>query len=167
MPVERHAQSRIVGAMSDEELLRRAFELACIARAKGNHPFGAVLGNPDGTIGLEAENTVVTEGDCTAHAELSVLRAAFGALDLDLSRHTLFASTEPCPMCAGAAYWSGIGRIVYGLSARRLNAMTSPGHPSGINLPCRDLLARGARRVVVVGPLLEDEAAEAHCGFWR
>jgi tRNA(Arg) A34 adenosine deaminase TadA len=70
-------------------------------------------------------------------------------------------------MCAGAAYWAGIGRIVYGLSARRLKTMTSPGRPSGIDLPCRDVLTRGARSVVVIGPLLENEAVEVHRGFWR
>lgn len=153
--------------MTDEDVLRCAFELACRARAHGNHPFGAVLVNPDGTIALEAENTVVTDGDCTAHAELNLIRIAFRTLGPTSSGHTMFASTEPCPMCAGAAYWSGIGRIVYGLSATRLKAMTSPGRPPSIDLSCRDVLARGARRVVVVGPLLEDEAVEVHRGFWR
>jgi tRNA(Arg) A34 adenosine deaminase TadA len=123
--------------------------------------------DPDGTIALEAENTVVTDGDCTAHAELNLVRIAFRTLGSPRSGWTMFASTEPCPMCAGAAYWAGIGRIVYGLSARRLKAITSQGHPSGIDLPCRDVLARGARLVLVVGPLLEDEALEVHRGFWR
>ena len=153
--------------MTDEDLLRRAFELACRARADGNHPFGAVLVNPDRTIALEAENTVVTDGDCTAHAELNLIRIASRTLGPSCSGRTMFASAEPCPMCAGAAYWSGIGRIVYGLSAKRLKAVTSQGLPSGIDLPCREVLARGARRVVVVGPLLEDEAVEVHRGFWR
>jgi tRNA(Arg) A34 adenosine deaminase TadA len=152
--------------MTDEDVLRRAFELACRARAHGNHPFGAVLVNPDGTIALEAENTVVTDGDCTAHAELNLIRMASRTLGPPCSG-TLFASAEPCPMCAGAAYWAGIGRIVYGLSARRLKDMTSPGRPSGIDLPCRDVLTRGARSVVVIGPLLENEAVEVHRGFWR
>jgi tRNA(Arg) A34 adenosine deaminase TadA len=153
--------------MADEDLLRRALELAYRARAHGNHPFGAVLMNADGTIALEAENTVVTDGDCTAHAELNLIRIAFRTLGSLRSGQTMFASSEPCPMCAGAAYWAGIGRIVYGLSARRLKALTSQGRPSGIDLSCRDVLARGARRVVVIGPLLEDEAVEAHRGFWR
>ena len=153
--------------MTDEDLLRRAFELACRARAHGNHPFGAVLVNADGTIALEAENTVVTDGDCTAHAELNLIRIAFRTLGSLPSGQTMFASAEPCPMCAGAAYWGGLGRVVYGLSATRLKTITSQGRPSGIDLSCRDVLARGAHRVVVVGPLLEDEAVEAHRGFWR
>jgi tRNA(Arg) A34 adenosine deaminase TadA len=153
--------------MTDEDLLRRAFELACRARAHGNHPFGAVLANPDGTIALEAENTVVTDCDCTAHAEFNLIRIASRTLGSPCPGRTMFASAEPCPMCAGAAYWAGIGRIVYGLSARRLKTITSRRRPSGIDLPCRDVLARGACHVVVVGPLLEDEAAEVHRGFWR
>ena len=83
-----------------------------------------------------------------------------------LSGHTLFASTEPCPMCAAAAYWSGIGRIVYGLSARRLKVTMSVGRRSGITLSCRALLARGAHRIVVLGPMLEDEAVDVHRDFW-
>jgi tRNA(Arg) A34 adenosine deaminase TadA len=79
--------------MADEDLLRRAFELAYRARAHGNHPFGAVLVNADGTIALDAENTVVTDGDCTAHAELNLIRIAFRTLGPPCSGQTMFASS--------------------------------------------------------------------------
>ena len=81
---------------------------------------------------------------------------------------TLYASTEPCSMCAGAAYWTGIGRVVYGMSNQRLFEFTgdTPGRTS-FALPCRDILTHGSRPVTVVGPLLEDEAARSHAGFWH
>ena len=70
-------------------------------------------------------------------------------------------------MCSGAIYWAGIGRVVYGLSEARLKAMIGP-HPENLTmaLECRTVFAAGQRAVAVEGPLLEDEAAEAHKGFW-
>ena len=70
-------------------------------------------------------------------------------------------------MCAGAVYWSGISRVVYALSEERLLAMTG-NHPENptLSLPCREVFARGQRGIEVIGPLLEDEAAAAHLGFW-
>jgi tRNA(Arg) A34 adenosine deaminase TadA len=80
----------------------------------------------------------------------------------------MYASAEPCAMCAGAAYWAGVGRVVYGLSERDLRRLIGP-HPENLtmDLPCRTVLAAGQRSIDVVGPLLEDEAQEVHEGFWR
>jgi tRNA(Arg) A34 adenosine deaminase TadA len=85
-----------------------------------------------------------------------------------LAGATLYSSAEPCAMCAGAIYWSGIGRVVYALSETRLLGLTGD-HPENLTLrlPCREVFARGQRAVEVIGPLLEDEAAAAHAGFWR
>ena len=71
-------------------------------------------------------------------------------------------------MCAGAIYWSGIGRVVYGLSEARLLALTG-SHPENptLALPCREVFARGQRPIEVIGPLIEDEAAAVHAGFWE
>ena len=71
-------------------------------------------------------------------------------------------------MCAGAIYWAGIGRLVYGLSEHRLREITG-NHPENptLNLPCRDVFASGQRATEVVGPLLEDEAAAVHAGVWE
>ena len=149
--------------------LRRAIRLAEMARARGNHPFGALLVGAGGELLAEAENSVVTERDCTAHAELNLVRLVSGRYDAQaLGGSTLYSSTEPCAMCAGAIYWSGIGRVVYALSAARLYQLT--GHEPGeapLNLPCREVFARGARAVEVAGPALEAEAEEVHRGFWR
>lgn len=71
-------------------------------------------------------------------------------------------------MCAGAVYWSGIGRVVYALSETMLRSLTG-NHPENptLALPCREVFARGQRAIAVVGPLLEEEAAIPHQGFWR
>ena len=152
--------------MQDSDYLRLAFAVAREARAAGNHPFGAVLVGPDGRVLMQAGNEGA--GDRTAHAERVLMSAASRAFEAAfLARCTMYASAEPCAMCAGAAYWAGLGRIVYGLSERDLRALIGP-HPENLtlDLPCRVVLAAGQRPVAVEGPLLEDEAQAVHEGFW-
>lgn len=142
----------------DLTYLREAIAVSRSARANGNEPYGAVLVGPDGAILASAENTQVTAGDCTGHAETNLLRDASRRIDrATLARATLYASGEPCPMCAGAIYWSGVGRVVYALSIESMLALAGPGADELV-LSCREVLARGARAIEVVGPLLEDEA---------
>ncbi|MBS0247217.1 MAG: nucleoside deaminase [Proteobacteria bacterium] len=153
---------------TDEDLLRLAFDVADRALERGNHPFGAVLAGPDGEVLLEAENGYLPDGDMTAHAERLLATAACKAFEPEeLAECTLYSSAEPCAMCAGAIYWAGIGRIVYGLSETRLKEITGdhPENPT-LSLPCRTVFAAGQRPTEVVGPLLEDEAAELHEGVW-
>ncbi|MEX1345134.1 MAG: nucleoside deaminase, partial [Candidatus Limnocylindrales bacterium] len=95
----------------DLRLLRLAIDVAARARARGNHPFGAVLASAQGEVLLEGENTVATDDDVTGHAELNLVRQASRAFTRDeLASTSLYSSTEPCAMCSGAIYWSGIGR---------------------------------------------------------
>lgn len=154
---------------ADAEWLRAAFAVARQARARGDHPFGAVLVGPDGAALMEQGNAYSAEGgDRTAHAErLLASRAAKAHSPAFLARCTLYASAEPCAMCAGAIYWAGIGRVVYGQSERSLRAATGdhPENPT-LDLPCRVVFAAGQHRVEVVGPLLEAEAAALHEAFW-
>jgi tRNA(Arg) A34 adenosine deaminase TadA len=155
--------------VDQDALLRRAIELADRARAGGNHPFGALLATSDGRIALEAENTVGTTRDVTGHAETNLVSAASRRFEPEeLATMTLVTSCEPCAMCSGAVYWSGIGAVVYALSEKRLLALTGddPENPT-LDLPCRTVLSAGQRTIAVTGPLLEDEAAASHAGFWR
>ena len=152
----------------DLALLRHAFRLAEASRAAGQHPFGALLADSAGRVLLEATNGFHPSGDGTAHAERLLASRAASLLPSGLrAEATLFSSAEPCAMCAGAIYWAGIGRVVYGLSEARLKAMIGP-HPENLtmDLPCRHVFAAGQRAITVEGPLLEDEAAVAHQGFW-
>jgi tRNA(Arg) A34 adenosine deaminase TadA len=155
-------------ASNDENFLRRCFDVARRAHEKGMHPFGAVLVGPDGAVLIETENGFLPDHDMTAHAErLLATRAskAYGAQFL--GQCTIYSSAEPCAMCAGAIYWAGIGRVVYGLAERDLKAMTGDhAENPTLDLPCRAVFAAGQRKIEVVGPLLEDEAARLHAGVW-
>jgi tRNA(Arg) A34 adenosine deaminase TadA len=153
---------------SDLQLLRRAIELAVRARANGNHPFGSLLADADGVVILEAENTVLTTHDCTGHAELNLARDAGRKYDPAFLRAcTLYTSTEPCAMCAGAIFWSGIGRVVFALSSETLGTVV-PDETGDwtLALSCREVFARGGRAIDVSGPLLEAEGRTVHDGFW-
>jgi tRNA(Arg) A34 adenosine deaminase TadA len=153
----------------DESFLRRAFAVARRARTHGNHPFAAVLVGPNGDVLIERENGYLPDRDMTAHAErLLATEASRTLTPALLDRCTMYSSAEPCAMCAGAIYWAGIGRLVYGLSERRLRTIIGDhAENPTLDLPCRVVFAAGQRRVEVVGPLLEDEAAAAHADFWR
>ena len=154
---------------TDEEYVRLSLDVARAARAAGNHPFGAILVGPDGAVLIRAGNASAGGQDRTAHAERVLMSQASIAYDAAfLANCTLVASAEPCAMCAGAAYWAGIGRVVYGLPERDLRALIGP-HPENLtlDLPCRTVFAAGQRVVTVVGPLLVDEARAVHDGFWR
>ena len=105
----------------DESGLRLAFAVAAKAREHGNHPFGCVLVGPKGDVLLEAENGYMPDRDMTAHAERLLATAASRKYrPAELGDCTMYTSAEPCAMCAGAVYWAGIGRVVYGLSEARL-----------------------------------------------
>jgi tRNA(Arg) A34 adenosine deaminase TadA len=154
---------------TDEDYLRLTLEIALRARQAGNHPFGAILVGPDGTVLMEAGNTHGGAGDRTGHAERVLMtRASLTHTATFLDGCTMYASAEPCAMCAGAAYWAGIGRVVYGLSERELREVIG-AHPENLtmDLPCRIVLGAGQRTIAVVGPLLEDESRAVHQDFWK
>lgn len=149
--------------------LRETIALAAEARQAGRHPFASIVVADDGrVIASKGNNSMPPEGDPTQHAELRAAAEAATEVPLDeLGGATLYTSAEPCVMCTGAVYWTGIGRIVYALSEHRLLALTGddPENPT-FDLPCREVIARGQRHIEVLGPLLEDEAAASHADFW-
>jgi tRNA(Arg) A34 adenosine deaminase TadA len=152
----------------DAHFLRRSFEVARRAMTHGNHPFGALLVDQHRQVLIEVENGFMPAHDHTAHAERLLATQACTTIDAAILRSaTLYSSAEPCAMCAGAIYWAGIGRLVYGLSEHRLRQLTG-NHPENptLDLPCRKVFASGQRSTEVVGPLLEDEAAAVHAGVW-
>lgn len=146
-----------------EHFIRQTLQLAKLAGNGGNHPFGALL-ERNGQIVMEAENTVNTDRDCTAHAELNLVRKAYPELSQKmLSECTLYTSTEPCPMCAGAIFWAGIPRIVYSAPASGLMGITGYGIP----VSSTELLGNASQPVEIVGPILESEGMELHKSFWK
>jgi tRNA(Arg) A34 adenosine deaminase TadA len=161
--------------------LARAVELARDARARGDHPFGAVLVTAEGTV-VEAMNSVTTANDPTGHAETNLVRFSASLGSEVLAASTLYTSTEPCAMCAGAIYWAGIGRMVYALSGHALVQLVSEASGVGsadsrsadsrsadspsLDLPSREVFARGGGSIEVVGPIDVVGAVEVHDGMW-
>lgn len=120
--------------MKDESYMKQALAQAQKAFADEEVPVGAVIVLQDRII-ARGYNQVEKLNDCTAHAEIIALTSAFNFLGSKyLPEATLYVTVEPCLMCAGALYWSKIGRIVYGAADekngyRRIAGATSPFHP--------------------------------------
>jgi len=104
-------------AGDDEAMVARAVALGRRgAEAGAGGPFGAVVALDGAVIG-EAHNEVLATADPTAHAEVQAIRAAARALGRPhLTGAVLYTSCEPCPMCAGAALWARVDRVVYASS---------------------------------------------------
>jgi len=140
--------------------LRKALEVARRSIDKGNLPFGCIMTGPDDIILLEGENTVITDQNRIAHCEINLIRQLSSEVDLHFLEHcTLYASTEPCAMCAGAIFWSGIGTVVYALGMdvyHHIAGTCNPAHR--LEVPIRRLLEQGGRSMTVLGPMLEEEA---------
>ncbi len=118
---------------------------------------------------MEQENGYLPNRDMTAHAERVLMtRASCTYAPEFLSNCTIYVSAEPCAMCAGAIYWAGVGRVVYGMEETALKAVTADHRENPtLDLPCRTVFAAGQRAVEVVGPLLEEEAAQLQLGAWK
>lgn len=103
------------------ELLQQAIALSAESVGRGGRPFGAVVCDGRGQIVSEACAVTPTEPrDWTAHSEMRALRTASAKMTWDeLSSATIFASGEPCPMCAAAIYWCNVHRLVLSVSEPR------------------------------------------------
>ena len=141
--------------MSEEQtFILRAIELAEQAVQHGNHPFGALLVH-EGKILLEAENTVNTEKDVTRHAELNLVSKASRTISPEILKEcTLYTSTEPCVMCSGAIYWSGIRKVVYATSAKTRAEVAG----NGIDIAAATIFNSTHPKVEIIGPVYENKA---------
>jgi len=103
--------------MNKEDLMREAIRLASENVANGGGPFGAVIADENGNIVATGVNRVTGSNDPTAHAEVSVIRAATAKLKtFNLKGYSIYSSCEPCPMCLGAIYWAKLDKLYYGNS---------------------------------------------------
>lgn len=152
----------------DPAHLTRSIDLAAAAATAGNRPFGAVLVAADGEVLAEGRNEVASAGDITAHAELSAIRRATAAGYADrFAGSTMYASGEPCPMCATACVWAGVTRIVFAASTPGFSTFLTEGPHFGLR--CAEVVAASDAEITVVGPVREQEALEvmrtaAGCG---
>ncbi len=143
----------------DQEFILCAYEIARSAHAHGNRPFGALLVHDGKTI-AENENRVNTSGDVTQHAETGLVALATPKFSLDiLSQSILYTSTEPCIMCCGALYWAGIPKKVYGTTASQMSKLLDRDY---VALPAREVFQQIHPKMVVVGPVGEEEGLKVH-----
>jgi tRNA(Arg) A34 adenosine deaminase TadA len=147
-------------------LLQRAQALAERAVAEGHHPFGALLVGPDHETVLMEQGNV----DSVNHAEAVLAREAARRFSPEvLWGCSLVTTVEPCAMCAGTQYWAHIGRVIYGLEERELLLLTG-NHAENptLDLPCREVFARGQKDMRVIGPVpkMAEAIAATHRRFW-
>ncbi|AZH25811.1 nucleoside deaminase [Haloplanus aerogenes] len=135
--------------------LRRAFDLAREAAARGDEPFGSVLVHDDEVV-MADSNRIVTADDIRHHPELHLAYRACREFDPDeRAEMVMYTSTEPCPMCAGGMVRAGFDRVVYSVGSDEVAAFTGD-EPS----------VRSAEILTgvtdVVGPVLNDEGRRVH-----
>jgi tRNA(adenine34) deaminase len=107
-------QPRPQQGMTDDDYMAVALAEAEAAGARGEVPVGAVLAGADGAVLARDGNRIVERHDPTAHAEILVLRAAAVAIGNErLVGASLFVTLEPCAMCAGAASFARVSRVVF------------------------------------------------------
>lgn len=148
-------------------LLARAQALARRAMEAGHHPFGALL------VGADHETVLLEQGnvDSVNHAEAVLARAAAARYSpAELWPCTLVTTVEPCAMCAGTQYWANIGRVVFGIEERKLLELTG-NHAENptLDLPCRQVFARGQKDIRVIGPVaaMAEPIIALHRRHWR
>lgn len=167
-----HTLIATIPTPADNVLLARCRMIAQTAAAGGNHPFGALLADGEGTVLLTQENRF-SDGGSVMHAEtLLVFEATKRYSPSVLASCTLYTSVEPCAMCSGALYWSGIGRLVFGLSERDLLSLTGSHEQNPtFDLPAAVVLSHGQRTIAIAGPTDDEELraliASDHQGFWE
>ena len=140
----------------DEKFMRLALQEAERAAELDEVPVGAVI-VIHGQVIARAHNLCEQLRDFTAHAEMQAFTSAseyLGGKFLD--KCTLYVTLEPCPMCAGAAFWTRIGRVVYGAKDEKrgyskFNSSLTMLHP----------------KTICHGGLLADEAAALLTNFFR
>jgi tRNA(Arg) A34 adenosine deaminase TadA len=150
--------------MSEHEVfIRKAIELAKNSRVNGNHPFGALLVHDHDVI-LTAENTVVSGNNPTHHAETNLINMAWKSLPADVIKASvLYTSCEPCPMCTGAIFWSGVRTVVFSLPATVLGEIANDKFCQS----CCELFDRADDKTTVIGPILQEEGELVHQDFWE
>jgi len=139
--------------------MREALEEASNALSHDDVPIGAVLLDSDGVVVARDRNRREQEGDATAHAEILAISSRSRELDSwHLEGHTLVVTLEPCAMCAMAAVWARLDRIVYGAADLKAGACWSL-----FNIPQDERLNH---HIDLVAGVLADEATALLDGFF-
>jgi len=139
---------------TDEYFMKEALKEARKASDRDEVPIGAVIVSNNRVI-ARGYNLTETLNDVTAHAEMQAITAAQNYLGAKyLNECVLYVTLEPCPMCAGAAYWARLGRIVFGAGDQK----------KGFTLISKSLLNK---KTIVTSGLLEKESLDLLRDFFR
>jgi tRNA(adenine34) deaminase len=136
---------------SDEHFMKQALKEAQSALAKDEVPVGAVIVS-NNVIIARGHNLTEQLLDVTAHAEMQAITSAANHIGVKyLNQCTLYVTIEPCIMCAGALFWSQIGKVVYGATDEKRGASTT-----GKNLFHPKTIVTGGIMAEECGQLLSD-----------
>lgn len=149
----------------DKKFIRIAIKLAEFAKTKNNFPFGAILVK-DNKIVEKAYDKSYTSFNPTKHAEIELISKFCKKHKLlSLEGYTLYSSTEPCNMCAGAIHWAKISRVVYSVPQKKLNEI------SGVvpKIPCDKIINscinKYTKKTKITGHILLKEGLEVFKNF--
>lgn len=132
----------------------RFMYLALAEAKKGDSPYGAVIIKDDEVV-AKAYNTVIRDSDPSAHAEMNAIRALTNKnKSPSLEGYIIYASGEPCPMCAAACIWAGVEEIIIGASIQDLIDINQ----SQIHLSCEEIIAKSSKKIKVTKGVLQQES---------
>lgn len=141
--------------MDHEKWMRQAFDEALAGIEEGQTPFGAVIVR-EGKVVARGHNEVWASTDPTAHAEVvAIRRGALAVGGIDLGGCVMYATCEPCPMCAAAIHWSKLDAVCFGAGISDAQAAGF----SELAVPIYDLYASGKSRVVLMPRVMREECA--------
>lgn len=153
----------------DLKFVRLAIKEADRAREHGNHPFGALLVDTYGEVLMTSENSVISDNDPIAHAEINLLHSAAKNLSAEqIGLCSVYTNAEPCPMCASAMVCHNIRRLVFGLGMHGIyEVFGGASDAPSLKLESREIFKSAPWPIEVQGPLLEEEARLSLAGFWE
>ena len=138
--------------MKPEDFMRLALEEA----TKGDAPYGAVIVK-DNEVVVKGYNTVRRDCDPSAHAEMNVIRSLTAKIkNPSLDGYTIYATGEPCPMCATACVWTGLAEIVIGASIEDLIELNQ----SQVRISCEEIIAKSSQNIKLIKGVLREECRE-------
>ncbi len=142
--------------MDPADLMRRAIDAARRGIAAGNSPFGCAIAVEDRVIAA-AHNTVASDVDITAHAEINALRASCQIVgELHLEGAVVATTCEPCPMCAAALHWARVAHVYCGAGI----ADAAQAGFNELSVSAARLLKDGRSSVKLTKGVLADECRE-------
>ncbi len=138
--------------MNPEDFMRLALSEA----KKGDSPYGAVIVK-DNEVVAKGYNTVRRDSDPSAHAEMNAIRSLTTKIqNPSLEGYTIYATGEPCPMCATACVWTGLAEIIIGASIEDLISVNQ----SQVRISCEEIIAKSFKNIKVTKGVLREECLQ-------